>query len=143
MTTSEPGSPDAASPPKPVPVPDRRAPAPGPVRHRPPHPHGAPVCAPSSDPHRYGRVDPDGTVWLISSAGERVIGSWQAGDTEAAFAHFGRRFDDLSTEVALMESRLASGTGDARKIKAAAAALAESLPTAHRCSATSTHWRPG
>ncbi len=29
-----------------------------------------------------------------------------------------------------METRLASGTGDARKIKAAAAALAESLPTA-------------
>ena len=91
--------------------------------------HGAPVL-PSVDPHRYGRVDPDGTVWLISSAGERVIGSWQAGDTEAAFAHFGRRFDDLSTEVALMESRLASGTGDARKIKAAATSLAESLPTA-------------
>ena len=45
-------------------------------------------------------------MWLISSAGERVIGSWQAGDTEAAYAHFGRRFDDLSTEVALMESRL-------------------------------------
>jgi len=69
-------------------------------------------------------------VWLISSAGERVIGSWQAGDTEAAYAHFGRRFDDLDTEVALMESRLTSGTGDARKIKAAAAALAEGLPTA-------------
>ncbi len=30
-----------------------------------------------------------------------------------------------------MEQRLASGTGDARKIKAAAAALAETLPTAH------------
>jgi hypothetical protein len=83
-----------------------------------------------ADPHRFGRVDPDGTVWLITSAGERQIGSWQAGDTEAAFAHFGRRFDDLHTEVALMERRLASGTGDARKIKTAAAALAETLPTA-------------
>jgi hypothetical protein len=68
---------------------------------------------------------------LISAAGERVIGSWQAGDSEAAFAHFGRRFDDLSTEVALMEERLASGTGDARKIKATAAGLAETLPTAN------------
>ncbi|BBZ14356.1 hypothetical protein MBRA_45510 [Mycobacterium branderi] len=84
----------------------------------------------ATDPHRFGRVDPDGTVWLISASGERVIGSWQAGDPEAAFAHFGRRFDDLSTEVALMEERLASGTGDARKIKANAAALAETLPTA-------------
>jgi len=75
-------------------------------------------------------VDPDGTVWLITAAGERVIGSWQAGDTEAAYAHFGRRYDDLHTEIALMEGRLTSGTADARKIKSAAAALAESLPTA-------------
>jgi hypothetical protein len=85
----------------------------------------------SSDPHRFGRVDPDGTVWLITGTGDRIIGSWQAGDTEAAFEHFGRRFDDLHTEVALMERRLESGTGDARKIKAAAAALAEGLQEAH------------
>ena len=90
------------------------------------------AAPPPSDPHRFGRVDDDGTVWLISAAGERIIGSWQAGDTEAAFAHFGRRFDDLSTEITLMEERLASGTGDARKIKANAAALAETLPTAPR-----------
>jgi Domain of Unknown Function (DUF349) len=70
-------------------------------------------------------------VWLISAAGERTIGSWQAGDTEAAFTHFGRRFDDLSTEIALMEERLAAGTGDARKIKATAASLAETLPSAN------------
>jgi hypothetical protein len=89
------------------------------------------VTAPVSDPHRFGRVDDDGTVWLISSAGERVIGSWQAGDNEAAFAHFGRRFDDLSTEIALLEERLTAGTGDARKIKTTAAGLAETLPTAN------------
>jgi hypothetical protein len=52
------------------------------------------------------------------------------GEPEAAFAHFGRRFDDLATEITLMETRLATGSGDARKIKTAAAALAESLPTA-------------
>jgi hypothetical protein len=124
-----PDEPHTAPRPTPGPTP-RPGPRPGP---RPtPHPHPHPIVAPlANDPHRFGRVDADGTVWLISAAGERVIGSWQAGDTEAAFAHFGRRFDDLSTEVALMEERLASGTGDARKIKAAAAALAETLPTAH------------
>ncbi|MCX2932206.1 DUF349 domain-containing protein [Mycobacterium sp. CVI_P3] len=123
MTIDEPS---AGGPPKP-------APRPGPPRPTPkPHPPAAaPVAVPpSSDPHRFGRVDRDGTVWLITSAGERSIGSWQAGDTEAAFAHFGRRFEDLATEVTLMETRLASGTGDARKIKAAAATLAETLPTA-------------
>jgi hypothetical protein len=125
MTTSEPTGTTAPKP-APRPGPPRPGPRPGPI---PSAVHGTPAV-PSSDPHRYGRVDPDGTVWLISSAGERVIGSWQAGDTEAAYAHFGRRFDDLDTEVTLMESRLASGTGDARKIKSAATALAESLPTA-------------
>ena len=125
MTVSEPGGTTTPKPP-PRPGPPRPGPRPGPT---PSAVHGAPV-PPHCDPHRYGRVDPDGTVWLISGASERAIGSWQAGDTEAAFAHFGRRFDDLSTEVALMESRLASGTGDARKIKAAATSLAESLSTA-------------
>ena len=113
--------------PRPTPRPVPR-PGPGPTPR--PHPHVV-VSLPASDPHRFGRVDADGTVWLISSAGERVIGSWQTGDNEAAFAHFGRRFDDLSTEIALMEERLAAGTGDARKIKATAAGLAETLATAN------------
>jgi hypothetical protein len=132
MTTDEPVDNDSAGPvaaPRPTP---RPGPRPGP---RPPNsgsrPSTHPVpLAPRSNPHQFGRVDDDGTVWLISSAGERVVGSWQAGDREAAFAHFGRRFDDLSTEVTLMEERLAAGTGDARKIKANASALIETLPTA-------------
>jgi Domain of Unknown Function (DUF349) len=110
----------------------RPAPRPGPARPVPKPGGVAPTVTapPSADPHRFGRVDADGSVWLITEAGERMIGSWQAGDPEAAFAHFGRRYDDLHTEVALMERRLASGTGDARKIKSAAATLAETLPTA-------------
>jgi hypothetical protein len=108
----------------------RPGPRPGPKPTPRPHAHAV-LTAPISDPHRFGRVDDDGTVWLISSAGERVIGSWQAGDTEAAFTHFGRRFDDLSTEIALLEERLTAGTGDARKIKTTAAGLAETLPTAN------------
>ena len=123
MTTSESGG-------SPKPVPRPGPPRPGPPRAAPRPSGTAPVVAPSADPHQFGRVDPDGTVWLITAAGERVIGSWQAGDTEAAYAHFGRRYDDLHTEIALMEGRLTSGTADARKIKSAAAALAESLPTA-------------
>ncbi|WP_458691142.1 DUF349 domain-containing protein [Nocardia tengchongensis] len=92
------------------------------------HPH--PVVVPSvSDPSQWGRVDEDGTAWVKSADGERVIGSWQAGDAAEGLAHFGRRYDDLATEVALLEARLAAGT-DARKTKTAATALAETLPTA-------------
>src|SRR6202050_2038867 len=121
MTPDEPDN-------EPRPTP-RPGPRPGPKPTPRPNPHPV-ASAPASDPHRFGRVDDDGTVWLISAAGERTIGSWQAGDTEAAFTHFGRRFDDLSTEIALLEERLAAGTGDARKIKASAAGLAETVPTA-------------
>ncbi|MCT7659510.1 DUF349 domain-containing protein [Mycobacterium deserti] len=133
MTSSEPGTAsENDATPKPSPMP-RPGPRPGPARPvpRPGRPAPAAAVPPSSDPHQFGRVDPDGTVWLVTGSGERIIGSWQAGDAEAAFTHFGRRFDDLHTEVALMESRLESGTGDARKIRSAAAALAETLPTAH------------
>ena len=135
MTITEPGgpqdSPQRAAGPKPGPA----RPGPGSIRPKPgsaaPAKAAAVTAVPTSDPRRFGRVDPDGTVWLITASGERNIGSWQAGDTEAAYQHFGRRFDDLHTEVMLLEQRLASGSGDARKIRAAASALAENLPTAH------------
>ncbi|MCV7241929.1 DUF349 domain-containing protein [Mycobacterium mantenii] len=123
MTADEPRDDSARPAPRPGPRPGPR-PTPRPTTAHPL------VMPPPSDPHQFGRVDDDGTVWLVSAAGERIIGSWQAGDREAAFAHFGRRFDDLATEVTLMEERLTSGTGDARKIKAHAAELAETLPTA-------------
>lgn len=123
-----------AEPAQPMPAQAKPKPVPRPGPARPvarPHQPSSPVLAPpASDPRRFGRVAEDGTVYLVTSAGERVIGSWQAGEPDAAFSHFGRRFDDLATEVSLMESRLAGGTGDARKIKAAAAALAETLTTA-------------
>ncbi|UOT07052.1 DUF349 domain-containing protein [Rhodococcus opacus] len=98
----------------------------------PTHALSAPaVAAPAhSDPSKFGRVDDDGTAWVKTADGERQIGSWQAGDAAEGLAHFGRRFDDLATEVALLEARLSSGAGDAKKTKAAALALAESLPTA-------------
>ncbi len=139
MTTSEPGATSGANneaTPRPAPGPSPRpGPRPGPPRPAPRPGRVTPVPAvaapPVSDPRRFGRVDPDGTVWLITGSGERVIGSWQAGEPDAAFAHFGRRFDDLQTEVVLLEQRLVTHAGDARKIKSAAAALAESLPEAH------------
>lgn len=118
--TPKPGG-TTARPPKPHAV----KPAPGPDQ---PHPHAV-VVPTVTDPGKWGRVDEDGTAWVKTAEGERVIGSWQAGDAAEGLAHFGRRFDDLATEVALLEARLAAGA-DARKTKAAALALAETLPTA-------------
>src|ERR1700744_3269223 len=123
MTADEPRGNDS---PKPSPRPGPR-PGPRPTARPIAHPVAAP---PHTDPHQFGRVDDDGTVWLISAAGERIIGSWQAGDPEAAFAHFGRRFDDLSTEITLMEERLAAGTGHAPNSKPPASELAQTVSPA-------------
>ncbi|MEV0359865.1 DUF349 domain-containing protein [Nocardia sp. NPDC050697] len=108
------------------PKPHAVKPAPGPAAQQHPHPVVVPTV---SDPSKWGRVDEDGTAWVKTADGERQIGSWQAGDATEGLAHFGRRFDDLATEVALLEARLAAGA-DARKTRAAAVALAESLPNA-------------
>lgn len=120
----------AKSTPRPRPTP--RPGKPGVPKPGPAAGHAAtPISTPSaSDPSKFGRVDDDGTAWVITAEGERQIGSWQAGDAAEGLAHFGRRYDDLATEVSLLEARLATGSGDARKTRSAAIALDESLPTA-------------
>ena len=57
--------------------------------------------------------------------GERVIGSWQAGDAEAGLAFYTRRYEDLATEVTLLEQRLMSGAADPATTRAHATELAE------------------
>ena len=59
-----------------------------------------------SDWTTFGRVDADGTVYVKTAEGERVVGSWQAGSPEEGLAHFARRFADLVTEVDLTEARM-------------------------------------
>ncbi|MCK0092167.1 DUF349 domain-containing protein [Rhodococcus sp. F64268] len=130
-TPPRPGPPKPGSPrpgaPKPAPTESEHAPKPHPAPGQT-HPHAPAV--PASDPSRFGRVDDDGTAWVLTADGERCIGSWQAGDAAEGLEHFGRRYDDLATEVALLETRLTSGSGDVKKTRAAAEAILESLPTA-------------
>jgi hypothetical protein len=78
----------------------------------------------------WGRIDDDGTVYVRTTDGERAIGSWQAGDAEAGLAFYVRRFEDLATEVTLLEKRLASGAGDPAHTRTQAVAMKEQLTTA-------------
>jgi hypothetical protein len=78
----------------------------------------------------WGRIDDDGTVYVRTAEGERAIGSWQAGDRDAGLAFYVRRFDDLATEVDLLERRLASGAGEPASTRANALSLKEQLPNA-------------
>ncbi len=79
---------------------------------------------------QWGRIDDDGTVYVRTAEGERAVGSWQAGDAEAGLAYYERRYEDLSTEVALLEKRLDSGAGDAKATWGQTAALQDSLADA-------------
>jgi hypothetical protein len=58
----------------------------------------------ANDP--WGRVDADGTVYVRTADGERVIGSWAAGSPEEALVFFRRKFESLETEVGLIEQRM-------------------------------------
>lgn len=112
--------------PKPGP---RPGPRPGPT------PSARPQAAPrtstvSNDPKKWGRIEADGSVYVITASGERLIGSWQAGTIEEGFAHYGTRFDDLATEVELLENRLKAHPDDAATIRANAETIRQSLPTA-------------
>lgn len=126
---STPNEPTPASPGPPAPKPGPRpGPRPGPAPgHRPPVAvHHVDV----GDPETFGRIDDDGTVWLLTPDGERQIGSWQAGTREEGLAHFSRKFADLATETEILEERLDARSGDPRKTLVAAEQLLESLPTA-------------
>jgi hypothetical protein len=84
-----------------------------------------------ADPTSFGRIDADGTVYVKTSAGERVVGSWQAGTPEEGLAHFARRYTDLVIEVDLVEARLNSGAADAAHSLSSIRRLRSGLDEAH------------
>jgi hypothetical protein len=107
-----------------------------PAPHLVPHAH-APVAqdvppVPAAEPHpdRWGRIDTEGTVYVRTGDGERVIGVWQAGTPEEGLLHYARRFDDLRTEVELLEKRLGSGAGDPKQALGSATQLRDGLADA-------------
>jgi hypothetical protein len=58
----------------------------------------------TSDP--WGRVDDEGTVYVRTAEGERVVGSWQAGSPEEALTYFKRKYEGLAVEIDLLERRV-------------------------------------
>jgi hypothetical protein len=57
----------------------------------------------------WGRVAPDGTVFLRTVDGERAVGQYPEGSPEEALAFFTRRYDALAFEVQLLEQRVHAG----------------------------------
>ncbi|MEH0110879.1 DUF349 domain-containing protein [Tersicoccus sp. MR15.9] len=113
-----PGAPGVATPKPGAPRPGPRAtphPAPPtPAAVRGPHPETSslPVIAPPTpsmtpeEAARWGRVDADGTVYLIVEGQEQVAGQYPGAPAEEALAYFVRKFDEVRGKVELLEQRV-------------------------------------
>jgi hypothetical protein len=64
----------------------------------------------AGDPAAFGRVDPDGTVYVRTADGERSVGQVPDVPAEEAMAFFTRRFAALELEVNLLQTRITAGT---------------------------------
>ncbi|HVW82010.1 MAG TPA: DUF349 domain-containing protein [Mycobacteriales bacterium] len=78
----------------------------------------------------WGRIDADGSVYLRTADGERLIGSWQAGTPEEGIAFYTKRYNDLAADVALLEGRAASPSADPSAVRDAATKLAATISDA-------------
>ena len=61
------------------------------------------------DPSKFGRVDENGTVYVRTGDGEKVVGSYPGKTPEEAMAYFVRKFEIVASEVALLAARIISG----------------------------------
>lgn len=61
------------------------------------------------DPAKFGRVDENGTVYVRTPDGEKIVGSYPGKTSEEALAYFVRKFEIVASEVALLAARIISG----------------------------------
>jgi exonuclease VII small subunit len=80
---------------------------------------------------QWGRVETDGTVWVRTAEGERVVGQYPGATPQDALAYFARKFDDLAAQVSLFEQRIASGHVSAAETEGGVERLAAAIADAH------------
>jgi hypothetical protein len=88
------------------------------------HPGGAPAST-------WGRVADDGTVFVRTAEGERSVGSYPGAAHDEALAYFGRKYDELEGQVALLEQRLAAGGVAPKDAATSIGHLREAVTDAH------------
>ena len=94
----------------------------------------------ANDP--WGRVADDGTVYVRTAEGERVVGSWQAGSPDEALAFYRRKYEALETEITLLEQRITTTDLSPGRPGRPSSGCGRRWPTPTR-SATWTRCRPG
>ncbi len=58
---------------------------------------------------QWGRADADGTVWVKTADGERIVGQYPGVTQPQALAYFARKYEELAAQVNLLEQRLKAG----------------------------------
>ncbi|WP_414686223.1 DUF349 domain-containing protein [Microbacterium sp. LMI12-1-1.1] len=79
-----------------------------------------PSAAAASAGEPWGRVDDDGTVSVREADGWRVVGQYPDGSAEEALAYFQRKYNDLASEVTLLEVRHRRGGASASDLRSTA-----------------------
>lgn len=82
-------------------------------------------------PAGFGRVDPDGTVYVTTADGERPVGQVPGVSAEEALAFYVRRYEALELEVTLLEQRLGSGVVSPEDARRAISSLTTSVAEAN------------
>jgi hypothetical protein len=74
----------------------------------------------------FGRVDDDNNVYLIEDSIERKVGQYPGVPSEEALAYFVRKFEDLESQVRILEQRVAA-KADASGLKKNLTKIGEEL----------------
>lgn len=85
----------------------------------------------SQAPSGFGRVDSDGTVYVITGGIERSVGQIPDSTPEEAMAFYVRRFENLAAEVTLLESRVAAQAMSPEEAKTAIATARSNVTDAN------------
>lgn len=86
-----------------------------------------PARATVGDVSGFGRVDPDGTVYLLAPEGEVVVGQYAAGTPDEGLAFFSRKYADLVVDIDLAITRLRDGRGTPESGEQALTRVTEAL----------------
>ena len=85
----------------------------------------------SQAPADFGRVDSDGTVYVREGDTERSVGQIPDSTPEEALAFYVRRYENLTTEVQLLETRVAAQAMSPEDAKQAIAASKKNVAEAN------------
>lgn len=85
----------------------------------------------TASPADFGRVDPDGTVYVRTADGERSVGQIPDSDPAEALAFYVRRYEALEVEVGLLEKRVNAGTLSPEEARNSVKGVRSSVETAN------------